>query len=186
LESNDKDKAVKLDVMLHAFLLTQSGIPVFYSGDEVAQLNDYTYHDSPDPDKAADSRYVHRGAFKWENAEKRNDMSTPEGKVFRAINTLTKLREKFSVFSNSCDTWLIETHNDAVLGIGRYYGEKTQKEKMLAFFNFSDEAVTFVPSEKINGQFEYYDMISGKKYSTDSIGEVKLEGYGFLWLIAKA
>ena len=32
--------AVDCDIMLHAYMLTQSGIPVIYSGDEIAQLND--------------------------------------------------------------------------------------------------------------------------------------------------
>ena len=63
------EKYVRLDLMLHAFLLTQSGIPVLYSGDEIGQLNDYTYHD--DPHKADDSRYLHRGNMDWKKAKKR-------------------------------------------------------------------------------------------------------------------
>ncbi|HCJ14755.1 MAG TPA: amylosucrase, partial [Erysipelotrichaceae bacterium] len=39
--------AIDLDITLHAFLFTQSGIPVLYSGDEIGQLNDYSYHDDP-------------------------------------------------------------------------------------------------------------------------------------------
>ena len=33
--------------MLHAYMLSQSGIPVIYSGDEIGQENDYTYHENP-------------------------------------------------------------------------------------------------------------------------------------------
>ena len=160
LESAGKDMAIKLDIMLHAFLLTQSGIPVIYSGDEIGQLNDYSYHDSPDPDRAADSRYVHRGAFHWENAAKREDMSTPEGKIFDAVHKLVKLRDTQAVFSNSADTWLVETGSDHVLGIGRYYGEKTQKEKMLAFFNFSNEPQTITTNENFSGVFSYRNIDS--------------------------
>ncbi len=29
--------------MLHAYMLTQSGIPMLYSGDELGQVNDYSY-----------------------------------------------------------------------------------------------------------------------------------------------
>ncbi len=42
------EEAVRLDTMLHAFMLFQSGIPVLYSGDEVGQVNDYTYKDNPE------------------------------------------------------------------------------------------------------------------------------------------
>ena len=182
LESGNKEMAIRLDIMLHAFLLTQSGIPVLYSGDEIGQLNDYTYHD--DPDKAADSRYVHRGAFHWENAAKREDLSTPEGRIFSAVHKLVSLRDTQAVFSNSADTWLIETDNDHVLGIGRYYGEKTQKEKMLAFFNFSDEPQTITTSENLGGIFSYRDMITGYMFKPNQLGEIKLEGFSFLWLLA--
>lgn len=62
------DSAIRLDVMLHAYMFMQSGIPVLYSGDEIGQINDYTY--KKDVNKVQDSRYLHRGAFIWENAEK--------------------------------------------------------------------------------------------------------------------
>ena len=39
------------------------------SGDEIGQVNDYNY--KKNPDTAADSRYLHRSPFRWDNAEKR-------------------------------------------------------------------------------------------------------------------
>ena len=52
------ERAVACDLTLHAWMLSQSGIPVIYSGDEVGRLNDWSYHD--DPDKREDSRYLLR------------------------------------------------------------------------------------------------------------------------------
>ena len=46
------DRAVRYDITLHAFMLSQSGIPVIYSGDEIGQVNDYSYKD--DPEKSDD------------------------------------------------------------------------------------------------------------------------------------
>ena len=40
------DRAIRLDVMLHAYMFMQSGIPVLYSGDEIGQINDYSYKDN--------------------------------------------------------------------------------------------------------------------------------------------
>ena len=37
------EQAIQKDIMLHAYMFMQSGIPVLYSGDEVAQVNDYSY-----------------------------------------------------------------------------------------------------------------------------------------------
>ena len=65
------ERAIACDLMLHAWMLTQSGIPVLYSGDEVGQLNDYSYHH--DGEKWDDSRYIHRGNFQWDLAHMRHD-----------------------------------------------------------------------------------------------------------------
>ena len=73
-----------MDVMLHAYMFMQSGIPVLYSGDEIGQLNDYAYRD--DPDKAPDSRYVHRGAMNWEEAAKSSDQATIPGRISSKLN----------------------------------------------------------------------------------------------------
>ena len=164
------DWALRVDEMLHAYMFTLSGIPVLYSGDEIARENDYTYHD--DPLKADDSRYLHRGDMDWAAAEKRNDPESPEGRLFGAIRRLETLRAKHRVFDGAADTWLVNTGSDQVLGIGRYY----RGEKLIALFNFGErEART-----NLNELGEYTDLISGEavdKRAVDTpIG-------GFRWLL---
>ncbi|MCR4632884.1 MAG: alpha-amylase family protein [Erysipelotrichaceae bacterium] len=164
-----REHAIRLDIMLHAFLLSQSGIPVLYSGDEIGQLNDYTYHD--DPHKAADSRYLHRGKFSWENAEKRHEKGTTEERIFDAILELKKIRERHPLFESEADTWLLETYNDHILGIGRYFKE----EKLLALFNFSEyEQTAWISEEE-----DYVDLLSGEKVEAKSL---KMDGHSFRWL----
>lgn len=70
------ERAVRMDVMLHAYMFMQSGIPVLYSGDEIGQVNDNSYKENPL--KAPDSRYIHRGAMNWELAENISDPDTME------------------------------------------------------------------------------------------------------------
>ena len=150
-DSTKLEWSLRLDIMLHAFLFTQSGVPVLYSGDEIGQLNDYSYHD--DPFKKEDSRYRHRGDFDWKLAEKRNDPSTPQGKLFLAIKKLSEIRKQYDVFNGMADTWLIETGSDHVLGIGRYYNG----QKLLALFNFSEhkEQVTLNTCYCRNGGYRF-------------------------------
>lgn len=115
--------AIRKDLMLHAYMFMQSGIPVLYSGDEIAQVNDYTYKD--DPNKVADSRYIHRGVMHWDLAEKRNDPSTVEGKMFLGLQKLEQIRKEEKAFVSYADTWTVETWEKGVLCIGRFYdGEK--------------------------------------------------------------
>ena len=82
--------------MLHAWMFSQSGIPVLYSGDEVAQFNDNDY--KADPDKMDDSRYLHRGRFDWEKAALRTDISTIQGKAFSFLRKLETIRAEHPAF----------------------------------------------------------------------------------------
>ena len=160
--------AIDKDVMLHAFLFTQSGIPVLYAGDEIGQLNDYTYHD--DPLKREDSRYLHRGDFQWDLAEMRNDPKTRQGMLFGRLKELIDIRKKEPVFDGGADTWLVETGNDRVLGIGRY----NDGDKLIGLFNFSEH------EEKVylNEEETYINLLTNK---TCSMKEVTLKPGGFLW-----
>ena len=81
--------AVREDIMLHAYMLTQSGIPMLYSGDELGQVNDYSYKN--DPEKCADSRYIHRGKLPWELAEDKEEVTTVQGNIFQTLDRLEHL-----------------------------------------------------------------------------------------------
>ena len=85
------DQAITKDVMLHAYMFTQSGIPMLYSGDEIGQVNDYTYKD--DPEKAPDSRYIHRGKFNWDLVENIKDKSSVQGRIFMLLENWKKSAE---------------------------------------------------------------------------------------------
>ena len=170
-EGGEKDmtEAVRLDGMLHALMFTLSGMPVLYSGDEIARENDYTYHD--DPVKAADSRYLHRGDMDWKKAGKRKDKDTPEGRVFAEITTQEQLRQKYGVFDDGADVWIQPTGNDHVLCIGRYY----LGEKLLAVFNFSkDTEIALIQDETM-----YTDLESGRRCKA---GAVRVAAGGYRWL----
>ena len=82
------DEAIQKDLMLHAYMFMQSGIPVLYSGDEIGQVNDYTYKENPE--KAEDSRYIHRGAMNWENAGRRHDKDSMESRIFEGLDRLER------------------------------------------------------------------------------------------------
>ena len=164
------EMGIRLDIMLHAFLFAMSGIPVLYSGDEIGQLNDYGYHE--DPLKAEDSRYLHRGKLDWNSVRRRSNRRTREGKLFNAITKLFDIRSKYVVFENAADEWVVETYNDHVLGIGRYY----RGEKFIALYNFSPDDQT----AWVNEVEDYRDMLTEKKLKARG---VVLEGYGFKWLM---
>lgn len=165
--------AIQEDLMLHAYMLTQSGIPMLYSGDELGQVNDYSYKD--DAEKASDSRYLHRGAFLWELADKRKDLSTVQGKLFQMLNRLEQIRRQENVFSQEAEVYTYDVHNDSILGILREY----KGERFIALFNFSErEQTAWMQEEGI-----FRNLVNGE------IVEVKdpvLKGYEFVWMKYKA
>ena len=164
------ERAVRMDLMLHAYMFMQSGIPVLYSGDEIGQVNDYTYKE--DPNKAADSRYIHRGAMNWKLAENRKDPDTVEGKMFQGLAQLEQIRRSEKVFMTEADTWTIETWDDAVLCIGRYF----EGEKLIGLFNFSEYDRTAWIKE---ADGEYVDLLTGSKMQPV---DVQIPAYGFFYM----
>ncbi|WP_294518454.1 alpha-amylase family protein [uncultured Pseudoflavonifractor sp.] len=164
------ERAIACDLMLHAWMLTQSGIPVLYSGDEVGQLNDYSYHQ--DPEKWDDSRYLHRGAFQWDLAALRRDGTTRQGKQFMGLRRLEELRCAEPAFDARADVWTFDTGSAHVLGVGRWY----KGRKLIAMFNFSPEFVTVSSGE--GGAFD--ELVYGGHF--DDLSHVELYPYGFVWL----
>lgn len=166
-------RAIRLDVMLHAYMFMQSGIPVLYSGDEIAQVNDYTYKENPH--KVEDSRYIHRGAMHWDLAANIDDDTTVEGQMFQKLNQLEEIRKSEKVFVSYADTWTRDTWDSSILCIGRYY----DGEKIYGIFNFSEfDKIAWINED----DGEYVDMITGKTMKAEG---VNVPAYGFYYLKKK-
>ena len=146
---------------------------MLYSGDEIGQVNDYTYKENPD--KEADSRYLHRGPMNWELATNIQNTDTVEGRIFQGLNRLERIRKTEKVFVSDADTWTIETWEQSVLCIGRYF----DGEKIIGLFNFSEHDKTAWINETDG---DYVELISGN--TMRPIG-VNIPAYGFYYMKKK-
>ena len=165
----DIQKSIDAIVSLHAYMFMQSGIPVLYSGDEIGQLNDDTYHS--DPHKAEDSRYLHRGKMDWTAAARADQRGTPEQRIFAALSELETVRADEQVFTCAAEAATLDTGDKAVLGISR----RLNGEEIVGIFNFSPEEKTV--SIRKNGW--YRDVLTG----TDLLlRQITVPGNGFFWL----
>ena len=183
------ERSVRFDLTLHAFMFSLSGIPVIYSGDEIAQENDVSYHF--DPFKAADSRFLHRGHLDYDKAAQRHDPSTAPGQIFSGIGQLEELRAAHPAFGADADTWIEFTGSDHVLGIGRYVPAAPASdiagkpetagtaahpaEKVICLYNFSE----FDQTVWIGEAAGMTDMVTGFKMTGP---DVHLPACGFIWL----
>ena len=162
--------ALRMDLMLHAFMFTLSGVPVLYSGDEIGRPNDYSYHG--DPHKREDSRWIHRGDMDWAAARRRDDPESVEGRLYAGLRQLETLRTDHRAFDGSADTWIVTTGDDSVLGIGRYH----RGEKLVGLFNFAETQ----RQVSINELGDYIDICTGEAVDKRA---VLLPSGGFRWLL---
>ena len=165
------ERSIACDLTLHAWMLSQSGIPVIYSGDEVGQLNDWTYHD--DPDKREDSRYIHRGNFQWDLAALRADPETRQGRLFQGLRRLEDLRAVEPCFDAKADVWVEDSGSSHVLALCR----RTRDRELVCLFNFSAEFV----HAGVDRDGAYTELMYGTKY--DGLRDVELWPNGFAWLL---
>ncbi|WP_251389255.1 alpha-amylase family protein [Mediterraneibacter agrestimuris] len=161
--------AIRKILTLHACMLTQSGIPMLYSGDEIGQVNDYTYKQNPD--KAADSRYLHRGPFRWNLTDNISAPDSVQGKLFAGLGALEKIRFAEAVFAAEADIYAKDYNDTSILWLVR----KTDSQTLHAVFNYSDEEKTiWMPERRV-----YENLVSDKKQELET---VTLRGWDFIWL----
>lgn len=167
--------AVKRILLLHSVIISYTGIPLLYSGDEIGQLNDWGYKNVPE--HAGDSRWLHRGKMNWENAEKRNDLGTTEGQIFTKIKNMIRIRKSSEIFSSKYKAIPVETSNNAVFCFHK-------ENKMLVLANFSEHE-QWVDSKAFDWfglPGEMHDLLTGRPVRSYN-NNVQLGPYEFLWLV---
>ena len=169
--TNGVNRGIRYDVTLHALLLSLPGIPVLRSGDEIGQLNDYTYKTSPD--KAADPRWLHNGRFNWTLAQNRADAETIQGRIFNSLEQLENIRTSYPVFTPEVPAHTLETWEKSLLALVR----ETSQEKLICIYNFSDQDKVAWINEQDG---TYTDLLTGVQRDAQA---VEIPAFGFIWLM---
>jgi amylosucrase/maltose alpha-D-glucosyltransferase/alpha-amylase len=119
LEEGD-DEALELAIrrvlLIHGMIVTMTGIPLLYLGDEIGTLNDYGYRN--DPEKVGDSRWLHRPRFDWARADERTEADSVPGRIYHGLLRLIRLRAQNQAFRRS-ETVFADTGNPHVFGFLR-------------------------------------------------------------------
>lgn len=170
-EKENIAKAINLDILVHGFMLALTGIPLIYSGDEIAQYNNYDYQ--ADKRKQSDNQYVHRSSFNWRKAGRRKINNAIQAKVYQGINTLEKLRMNYNVFKSIAKCYTIDTWSKHILAIVR----ETDTEKLIALYNFSEKEDTAWLNKE---ESVYKNLLTGQE--DIKISELKMPAYSIMWL----
>ncbi len=168
------ERALRRVELLYSVALSAGGVPLLYLGDEIAMLNDYSYQE--DPAKADDSRWVHRPPFDWQDAQKRHDPDTPQGRIFQTLTHLIHIRKQTPLLANG-HTRFFDPGSVHVLAYTRH-------GRLLVLANFSEQEQS-VPRRTLRSHWPIparaQDLVTGE---TLPIGErVTLAPYRFMWLV---
>ena len=170
-------EAVRRVLLLHSIAISTGGIPLIYLGDEVGQLNDYSY--AEEPGHEADSRWVHRPHYPAARYARRADPSTPEGAIFAGLKRMLDVR---SATPELAGNPLIgfNANNRHVLGYQRPGGSRT----VLVLANFAD-AAQHVTAQTLSGFAPgATELLGGRPVSL--AGGLTLGAREFVWLAVRA
>ena len=171
--------AIKRINLQHAIILSLGGLPMIYSGDEVALPNNYEYLN--DESKKYDNRWLHRSKMNWNLAENIAKSQSAEAQVYQKLKKLISIRKQTPAFADNNDLQYIDYVNTHLLV---YKKTATNGDEVYVIANFSEFDTVFERSI-FTGLTEnkIYNLISE---SYIDINEKNfISAYDVLWLEIK-
>ncbi len=165
--------AIRRILIMTGIILTVGGIPLFYLGDEVGTLNDYSYQQNPA--KAEDNRWVHRPFAHKQTLEQRHNPTSAPGRIFGNLQHMIAIRTSHPIFATYNPTDWLNANNRHVVLFSRQHGQ----EAVYVVANFSADSQTldlhqFVRDESMT------DLLTDVTYRRDE--PLMLPPYGMVWL----
>ena len=169
------EQAVKRILLLNSIIISYTGIPLFYSGDEIGQLNDWSYKN--EKSISGDSRWLHRGRMDWEAAELRCNPGAVQGQIFAGIRKMLQIRKNTTCFRSDLKSTPVDLGNKAVFGFHK-------ENRMMVLANFSENE-QWVDANRFNWfglPGEMHDLLTGRPIRSYN-NQILLGPYEYLWLV---
>lgn len=168
----EEDRAFARLFLLYATVYSLRGFPMISSGDEIGQLNDYSYKE--DPKRKDDSRNIHRSKYDWKKADLRTVEGSLQARVWTMFQLLGKERSSRALFDADATVTTWDGQNPHLFALRRCKAGND----MLCVSNFSDHAEV--------GRFAYFvgdytDVFSGRTVNPGN--GFALEPLQCLWLV---
>ncbi len=176
--STASPEAVARMYLAHAVVVGWGGIPVIWSGDELAQLNDPFWTDEPGHED--DNRWANRPRLDWDRAAERDDLDTVPGRVFQGIAHLARARARLPQLHASASSSVLRDTDDSVLATVRAHASGT----MVGLYNVSGEPRPF-PLARLHalGLSAPYDALGGHAVTAGADGVIWLPAYAAWWVV---
>ncbi|KAA9111557.1 alpha-amylase family protein [Microbacterium rhizomatis] len=160
-------------VLAHAIAMSTGGIPLLYLGDEVGQLNDYSFRD--DPDRAGDTRWVHRPERPAAAYDARTDAATTAGRVYQRLSRLIETRKATPEFGGNALIGFGANHPTVLA-----YQRPGEAGAVLVLANVGDDLALIDPLTLSGFAPEATDIVTARE--VDLAHGVALPPHGFVWL----
>lgn len=179
----EADLAVKRILLSYAVIMGFGGIPMIWSGDEVATLNDSDWAD--DPAHAADNRWAHRPRMDWDRVHSVIGAltDTPERRVWAGLRRMAAIRAGLAHLHGRHESRVVKAPDPGVFAVVQHNPIGT----FLALHNVT-ERTAFIPPGWIREQgldpADMIDRLGVGQIQTDD--PVTLAGYQSMWLTGPA
>jgi len=179
VDGEETELALRRIELLYGLVSSLVGIPMVFSGDELASLNDYGYQS--EAEHAEDNRWMHRPRMDWEAAERKAAEGTREARIFHSIRHFFSLRRGIPALAQDAGFRVLASGSENVLLVQRCPRSEDERRVAVAA-NFSPEERAF-PLAALGPGFGQspLDLLSGRAVTTFG-GMAILPAYGLSWL----
>ncbi|MGB7424163.1 MAG: alpha-amylase family protein [Ornithinimicrobium sp.] len=174
------DDAIGRVLVGHALMMGWGGIPVIWSGDEIATPNDAQWDATPE--HADDNRWAHRPALDWEVvAGLAHAPTSAAARVFAGLQSLLTARAALPHLHAAVTARPLPTSAPGVLGVLR----KHPIGPMVGLYNMTEHE-RFVPGWWLREQgldpYAVRDHVAGAAPQVTEYEDLRLTAYQALWL----
>ena len=177
----DLELAVRRLLLGYAVVFAFGGIPLVYMGDELALDNDESYLE--DPDRAGDSRWMHRPMLDPGVQARRHQPGTIEHQVFSGFVALAAARRAQPSITTGGATFMHRYDDPAILAFERRH---PRHGRFFALANLAPR-----PAAVPDGVFGYAGLsapavVHGAEHLSSGPGELIVAPYGMVWVVDAA
>ncbi|MFC5177746.1 alpha-amylase family protein [Nocardioides taihuensis] len=179
--ARDEDAGLARMFLAHAVVAGWGGVPVVWSGDELAQPNDPAWADEPGHED--DNRWAHRPRLDAERAAGRHDLRTVAGRAFSGIAHLARVRAGLPQLHASAASEVLADTDPGVLAVLRHHASGP----FVGLYNVTATWRPF-PASRLRdaGLAAPYDAIGGHALTAGDDGLVWLAPYAAVWAVETA
>ncbi len=177
-DNYQKELALKRMHLINGLIMSMTGIPLIYSGDELATLNNHDF--KMDEKKSHDTRWLHRSKFDWSVVEHLDNHELSSTQVFNQLKRMIEVRKSNSIFDGDIRTYSLELNKKEVLGTMK----RDEDGFLIGVYNFSEDRqfISVQALREASDSTVLKDLLQGK--SIDLTKESLVLGpYEYLWLV---